>query len=185
MKNITAKKKLNVVDVFIIIILALALVGVGARFLLIKNTPSEVTLPDVQEKEYLVSYVSRELRGSVVNYLKEGTEFRFYTSNKPFGTTYGTPTTDDPVRQYKTTDGLSVSVKNLAELSTDGKDISHLKRYDIEGKFLVKGKLTKDENGILVITGSEGTSIALNKALSIRSDDMVISITVTSITPIE
>ena len=185
MKNTTVKKKLNVVDILILIVLALAIVGVGARFLLIKNTPDVLTLPDVEEKEYLVSYITRDLRGSIVNYLKDGTEFRFYTTNKPFGTTYGTPTTDDAVKRYFTDDGEYVMVKNLAELSDDGKDISHMKRYDIEGKFLVKGKLTSDENGVLIIEGSETSSVALNKPISLRSDEMVISINITDITPIE
>lgn len=185
MEKTATKKKLNIVDILIIVVLLLAIVGIGLRFLLIKNTPDPLTLPDIEEKEYLVSYIVRDFRGSVVNYLEDGTELRFAATNNPFGTTYGTPITDDAERRYYTAEGEYVVVKNLAEVSEDGKDISHMKRFDIEGKIKVKGKLTNENDGILVINGSETVNVALNKPVSLRSDDLVITVTVTEVAPIE
>ena len=185
MEKTAAKKKLNIVDIIIIVVLLLAIIGIGLRFLLIKNTPDPLTLPDIEEKEYLVSYIARDFRGSIANYLQDGTEFRFSATNNPFGTAYGNPTTDDAERRYFTSEGEYVVVKNLAEVSEDGKDISNMKRFDIEGKIVVKGKLTNEQDGILVINGSETVNIALNKPVAIRSDDIVLTIYVTKISPIE
>ena len=182
-KNI-AKKKLNIVDFIIIAILILAAVGIGLRMLLIKNTPDPMTLPDIEEKEYTVSYIIRDQRESVAEYLEEGNEFRFAITNKPFGTTVGKVNLEDADKHYYTSDGKYVTVKNTADRSEDGKDISHLKRFDISGQFKVKGKLTAD-SGILVINGAESESIALNKPVYIRSYDMIVTVYITSIDVVE
>lgn len=189
MEKNTTKKKFNIVDVLIIVILLLAAVGIGLRMLLIKNTPDPMTLPDIEEKEYTVSYIVRDQRESVAEYLsspegEDGKVFRFALTNKVFGTTLGKVSLEDADRHYFNSDGKYVTVKNTADRSEDGKDISHLKRFDITGQFSVKGKLTADTN-VLVINGAENESIALNKPVYLRSDEMVITIYITSIDPVE
>ncbi len=176
-----AKKKLNIVDVLIIVVLLLAIAGIAARMLLIENTPDPMTLPDIEEQEYTVSYIVRNQRESVVDYLADGNTFRFALTNKVFGTTVGTPGTADAEARYYDANGNYVTVTNNPQSSSD--DLSHLKRYDITGTFSVKGKLDAD-TGILVITGAENESVALNKGVYIRSDEMVITVYVTSIDPV-
>jgi hypothetical protein len=143
-----------------------------------------MTLPDIEEKEYTVSYLIRDQRESVAEYLADGKVFRFAMTNKVFGTTFGKVSLDDADRHYFDANGNYVTVKNTADRSEDGKDISHLKRFDLSGQFTIKGKLTED-TGVLVISGAENESIALNKPVYIRSDEMVITIYVTSIVPVE
>ncbi len=177
-----AKKKLNIVDVLIIVVLLLAIAGIAARMLLIENTPDPMTLPDIEEQEYTVSYIVRNQRESVVDYLADGSTFRFALTNKVFGTTVGTPGTADAEARYFDANGNYKTVTNNPP-SDSSYDLSHLKRYDITGTFSVKGKLDA-ETGILVITGAENESVALNKGVYIRSDEMVITVYVTSIDPV-
>jgi len=184
MENNTAKKRFNIVDILIVAVLLLAIIGIALRFLLIENTPDPMTLPDIVEKEYIVSYIVRDQRESVAEYLKDGTEFRFAITNKTFGTARGEVSLDDAEKHYTNAKGEYVTVKNTAEKSADGKDISHLKRFDISGQFTVKGKLT-DDTGVLVITGAQNETIALNKPAYIRSDEILINVYVTSIDPVE
>ena len=184
METNSAKKKFNIVDALIIAVLLLAAAGIVLRMLLIKNTPDPLSLPDVDEKEYTVSYITRDRREVVAEYMAEGKEFRFANTNKVFGTTIGDVNLDDADRPYFTANGEYVTVKNTAERSADGKDISHLKRFDITGQFTVKGKLDPD-SGTLVISGAESETIALNTPVYIRSDEMLITIYITSIDPIE
>lgn len=184
MEKTTAKKKFNIVDFVIIALLLLAIGGIALRMLLIKNTPDPMTLPDIEAKKYTVSYIVRDQRESVADYFKDGTEFRFGLTNKPFGIATGNVSLDDADRHYFDSDGNYVTVKNTADKSEDGKDISHLKRFDITGQFTVEGKLTAD-TGVLVINGAESETVALNKGAFIRSDEMMISIYVTSIVPVE
>jgi len=184
METSNAKKKFNIVDILIVVILLLAVAGIGLRALLIKSTPDPMTLPDIEEHEYTVSYIIRDQRESVADYLSDGNLFRFAMTNKVFGTTFGKVNLDDADRHYFDSDGKYVTVKNTADRSEDGKDISHLKRFDLTGQFKVKGKLAAD-SGVLVITGAENENIALNKPVYIRSDEMIITIYVTSIVPVE
>ena len=184
MENSSAKKKFNIVDILIVVILLLAVGGIVLRMLLIKNTPDPMTLPDIDEKQYTVSYIVRDQRETVAEYLAAGTKFRFAMTNKDFGSTFGNVNLEDADRHYYTSNGQYVTVKNTAERSADGKDISHLKRFDITGQFIVSGKRTAD-TGALVINGAESETIALNSPVYIRSDEMVITIYVTSIDPIE
>ena len=188
MEKSAAKKKLNIVDFIIIAILLMAIVGVAMRMLLIKNTPDPLSLPDIEEQEFIVSYIIRDQRESIATYLDEdekgGKVFRFANSNKPFGTTIGKVDKDDADRHYFADDGSYVTVKNTAEISEDGKDISHLKRYDMTGSFKVKGKLTEDKS-ILVITGAEEDNVVVNRPVYIRSNEMLLTVYVTSIVPVE
>lgn len=184
MENNTAKKKFNVVDILIVAVLILAAVGIALRMLLIKNTPDPMTLPDVALQEYTVSYIIREQREGVADYLADGQVFRFALTNKVFGTTFGNPSLDDADKHYFDKNGNYITVQNTADRSEDGKDISHLKRYDITGQFTVQGKLTAD-TGVLVINGAETETIALNKPVYIRSDELIITIYVTSIDPVQ
>lgn len=184
METNSAKKKFNIVDALIIAVLLITAAGIVLRMLLIKNTPDPLTLPDVDEKEYTVSYITRDQRETVAEYLAEGKEFRFANTNRLFGTTFGDVNLDDADRPYFTANGEYVTVKNTAERSEDGKDISHLKRFDITGQFTVKGKLTPD-TGTLLISDAESETIALNKPVFLRSDELIITVYITSIDPIE
>ena len=55
-------------------------------------------------------------------------------------------------------------------------------RYDIQGTVLVEGKLNDD--GILVINDSASYNVALNKDVMLRSDNLLIKVYVTKITPV-
>ncbi len=184
MKSEKGTKRINIIDIVIIVVMILGLAGVGLRFFVIKSTPDAGTLPDVESKKYLVSYVARDHRSSVVNYLADDKEFRFYESNVVFGKCHGIPERADAEHKYTTSDGQHVTVKNLAEVSEDGKDISYLKRWDISGKMVVEGKLSQDD-GYLIINEAEKTTVALNTPVFLRSDDMIFTITITEIIPFE
>lgn len=178
-----AKKKLNIVDILIIVLLLIAVAGIAARMLLIENTPDPMTLPDIEEQEYTVSYIVRNQRESVADYLTDGNYFRFSVSNKPFGTVLGDPITTNAEVYYTDVDGNHVKTINNPDKGEDGYDLSHLKRFDITGQFTVKGKLTAD-SGVLVITGAETETVALNKSVTLRSDLMTITLYITSIEPV-
>ena len=175
MDNNKTKRKPNVVDILIIIMLLICIVGIALRFVLIKNTPNPNTLPDIEPEKYYVSYIVRDLRYSVTEYLREGTEFRFSDTNNPFGTTYGSLDVKNAQKRYYTTSGEYVSVYNMAE-------DERVARYDIQGTFLVEGKLNED--GILLVNDSASYNVALNKDISLRSDNMLIKVYITKITPV-
>lgn len=180
-----AKKKLNTVDVLIIAVLLLAIAGIAARMLLIENTPDPMTLPDIEEQEYIVSYIVRNQRESVADYLAEGNTFRFALTNKVFGTTVGMPNTQNAEAYYFNSNGEYKTVHNNPDETAKviGYDLSHLRRFDITGQFTVKGKLATD-TGVLVINGAETETVALNKGIYIRSDEMIITVYITSIEPV-
>ena len=175
MENNNTKKKINIVDILIIVLLVICIVGLALRFVLIKNTPDPNTLPDVETEKYYVSFITRDLRYSITDYLKDGTELRFSDTNKPFGTVYGSLDVKNAQKRYFTSSGEYVSVYNMAE-------DERVARYDIQGTVLVEGKLNDD--GILVINDSASYNVALNKDVMLRSDNLLIKVYVTKITPV-
>ena len=176
MENKTAKKKLNVVDVAIILLLVLCVVGVALRFVVIGSTPDEDTSPDIESSKYYLSYISREHRYNVPEYIKEGTEFRFYETNDDFGVATGSVDVTNAEKWYYTDNGEYVMVLN------DGTD-ERTARCDIRGTILVEGKY--NEYGIFVIDGAEKQNIALGKSFLLRADDIIISVAITDIVPAE
>lgn len=185
MNNTNQKKKLNKVDIVILILLFLCIVGVALRVVVTLNEPEEYTNPDEQAKEYYVSYITRDHYATTKDYLKEGVQFRFYETNNPFGTPYGAPIPTNATKWYYNEAGEYVDINNDAEnkLSDDPFAQSIAARYDLEGKMIVKGKYSKEN--VFIIEGSEKENITLNKPILIRSDEMIISITITEITPVE
>lgn len=178
MENGTAKKKFNIVDLLIVLLVICCLAGIAMRFLFVKNAPDPITLPDVVSQQYEVSYIVRNLKYSAINYLNEGEEFRFYDSNKKFGTTYGTPTQENAQKRYHDLDGNYVTTFNNA----NDKEEKNAKRFDIFGSFLCEGKLT--DSNVLVIDGAPSSGIMLNNPVVLRSDKMAITIYITEIKPI-
>ncbi len=177
MENTRSKKRFNTVDVIIVVLLALCLAGVALRFILIRNTPDDVTSPDIEYKKYYVTYMIREERWSMVDYLeKDGVMFRFYDSNNDFGVTTGSVNATNALKRYYNEKGEYVSVYNMAEEES-------VARCDISGSFLVEGKYTED--GVFIIKDSEYSPISLNKAVQLRSDEMIVGFTVTDIKPVE
>ena len=105
MENNNTKKKINIVDILIIVLLVICIVGLALRFVLIKNTPDPNTLPDVETEKYYVSFITRDLRYSITDYLKDGTELRFSDTNKPFGTVYGSLDVKNAQKRYFNSSG--------------------------------------------------------------------------------
>ncbi len=176
MENNTAKKKFNAVDVVIVLLLILCLVAVALRFVVVQNTPDPDTDPDIPTQKYYLNYLTRDHRYSVSQYLEEGTEFRFYDTNNPFGTTTGNVEVFDATKWYYNSRGEYISTTNYATDEIAG-------RCDIKGTLLVEGKYS--EEGVFVIEESEKVNIALNKPFLLRSHRMIISVVITDIIPAE
>ena len=176
MENNKTKKKLNIVDVLIIVLLILCAVGIGLRFLLVKNTPDPNTLPDIKTEKYKVSFMIRDFRESTAKYMTDGTEFRFFETNKKFGAISGTPKKENAVKCYFDENGKYIQVNNFAS-----GEYERAARFDFQGEFLVEGKL--NEEGILVIDDSPNFNVAQNKDVMLRNDEMIMRIYVTGITP--
>ena len=154
MENNTAKKKFNAVDIVIAVLLVVCILAVGLRFFVIKATPDPITDPDIPTQKYYLSYLTRDHRYSVAKYLAEGTDFRFYDTNNPFGETIGNVESFDAEKWYYNSKGEYVSTYNHAQDEIAG-------RCDIKGQFLVEGKYT--DEGVFVIKDSEKVNIVLNK----------------------
>lgn len=176
MENNKTKKKLGPVDIVIILLLILCLVGVALRFVVVQTTPDPDTDPDIECGKYYISYITRDHRYSVADYLKEGTEFRFFETNNDFGVTTGTVDVRNAEKWYYNDKGEYVMVLNNAEDES-------VARCDIRGTILVEGKYS--EEGVFVIKDSEKVNVALNKPFLLRSHEMIISVYVTDIVPAE
>ena len=174
-KNTAKKKRLGVLDYFIIIVLILCVAGIALRMIFKLNKPEDQTFAHVESETYYVQYIARSQRNIVDDYLGEGTEFRFYGTNEPFGTSFGVPDSEPAEKRYTDSKGEQYLVRNTS-------DDDRTDREDLRGKFVVKGKLSED--GVLLVDGSNNI-IALNREYSVRSDVMSFSFTVIGITPAE
>lgn len=181
MENKT-KKKLNKVDIVILLLLVLCLVGVALRFVVIKTTPDPDTNPDVPAEEYILSFITRDHRYNTLDFLKADTEFRFYETNNVFGK-IASANKSPAQKWYYNSEGEYIMVYNDAENEEKLADPfaqSIAARYDIDGTILVKGKYNAD--GVFIIEGSEKINVVLNKPFLLRSDEMIISVHITDIT---
>lgn len=185
MENNTAKKKLNKVDIVILLLLLLCLVAVVLRFVVIKTTPDPDTNPDVPTEKYRLTFITRDHRYNTTDFLQKGTEFRFFDTNNPFGVIEGA--TKFPAEKWYFNDkGEQVMVTNDAyneEKLADPFAQQIAARYDIEGSIIVEGKYS--EENVFIIDESEKVNIALNKPFLLRSDEMIISVHITSINPVD
>ncbi len=174
-ENKSSKKRIGVIDVAIIILLILSIVGVAMRFLLVKNSPKNDEFYDLPSEKYLVSFLVREKRFEYAEHMKKGAEFRFGGTNNPFGELAEDVTYNNAEKWYSD-GGKSYMVKN------EGAD-DHQLRYDIYGSFIVEGKM--NDSGLLSINDSNSADgvVALYSSIGLRSDDMVINVTVTGISP--
>ncbi|MBR3423582.1 MAG: hypothetical protein IKG80_03730 [Clostridia bacterium] len=171
-KNPSVKKRFGVLDFFIILVLVLCVLGIGMRFVFKLNQPQDESFVAVDTEEYYVSYISRNVRNTVPEYLTEDTLFRFASSNDEFGYPFRTPTVQPAEKRYVGSDGTQYKVPNLPN---DDRTV----RNDIFGIFKVKGKLNAD--GLLMVDGSTNI-ISLNKEYTLRSDILVLKFTVVGIT---
>lgn len=174
MENKTAekKKRFGVLDFFIILVLVLCIVGIGLRFIFKLNQPQDETFITVETEEYYVSYIARNVRNTVTDYLTEDTEFRFASTNDVFGYPVANPGVEPAEKRYTGTDGTQYVVSNIS-------DDDRMARNDIRGKFKVKGKLNAD--GVLQVDGSSSI-IGLNKEYTVRSDFLLFKFVAVDIT---
>ena len=172
MDNRKKKRRFGVLDFFIILVLLLCILGIAMRFVFKLNTPEDESFVAVETEEYYVSYISRNQRNMVPDYLTEDAEFRFLATNATFGYPFGKATVQPAEKRYTGSDGVQYVVPNTS--NDDRTD-----RNDLFGTFIVKGKLNGD--GVLKIDGSNNV-IALNKEYSVRSDLLVFKFVVTGIT---
>ena len=172
-KTNAKKRRLGVLDYFIIIVLILCVAGIALRFIFKLNKPEDKTFAHVESETYYVQYISRSQRNVVDDFLKEGTEFRFFGTNEPFGTSFAVPDSEPAEKRYVNSKGEQILVRNTSDDDRTDKE-------DLRGKFVVKGKLSED--GVLLVDGSNNI-ISLNKEYTVRSDFLVFSFTVTGITP--
>ncbi len=171
-ENRSTKKRFGVLDFFIILVLILCIVGIGLRFVFKLNKPQDESFVAVETEEYYVSYITRNVRNTIPDYITEDTQFRFAATNAEFGYPFRTPTVQPAEKRYTGSDGTQYKVPNLPyDDRTD--------RNDIFGIFKVKGKLNAD--GVLQVDGSNSI-VTLNKEYTVRSDLMVFKFVVVGIT---
>ncbi len=179
--NKTQKRRLGVLDYFLIVVLILCIAGVGLRFIF-KLGQKEDTFTGVHSQKFIVDYIARDQRTTVTDYLKKGTDFRFFASNDPFGVSEEVNHIRPAEKRYETIDGEPIPTFNTADRYEAGK-YSSLYRVDIYGSFEVTGKMNED--GVLLVDGTTDQFISKNEGYTLRSDHMVFNCTVVGITPVE
>ena len=171
-KNTVANKRFGVLDIFIILVVILCAVGIGLRLFFAINRSKDDSFAESVPEEFYISYISRNVRNTVSDYLTEDTLFRFDSTNDDFGYPFRAPTVQPAEKRYTGSDGAQYIVPNLP--NDDRTD-----RNDIFGMFKVKGRI--NDEGLLQVDGSNEI-ICLNKEYVVRSDFLVFRFIVVGIT---
>lgn len=167
MDNNSNKKRIGILDVFIIIIALLVIVSIVVRFISTRNSDqSEKSVLD----DYIVTFKIMNIKdSSAKNYFESGTNFYLDSDKSYFGTLREGITVNDSVRYVYLHDGRVVKSQNNAT--------GDLYRVDVEGSFSVKGLY--DENGKFLVNGNN--YISDNMEVKIFSKYLSVVILVTDI----
>ena len=174
-ENTVKKVRFSIIDVFIVAILLVCVIGIGLRFAFSRNNNENEVFAHVESEKYYVSYIARNQRNAVPDYMSEGTEFRFGDTNEVFGESHGKIQVDPAMKRYNNSKGEQVIVYNTSE--DDRSD-----RVDLHGSIIVTGKMSED--GALMVDDSNGKTIALNQAFNLRSDLLTVTLVVTDISKV-
>ena len=164
------KARLNAIDWFLLIAVVLCAVLGVLRFVLNRNGDNisgAVTMED-----YIVSFKISNIRNSSLRYLKDGTQYYLAANEKPFGTVEGNVSVTPALYRIENAHGEYVQA-----FAPENGDAT---RVDVVGAFRVKGYMS--ENGFL----ADGTtSVAVNRAVTLRSPFLYVTVNVTGITKAE
>lgn len=159
-------KKLNAVDIFIIVAIVCCLAG-GALRVIVGSDGGSIAAPVTME-DYIVSFKISNIRNSSTEYL--GTDEEFYI---------------DSTKQYfgKITDSVSVTPAMFYVEDTEGNYVrtyapenGDATRVDVSGTLLVSGYMS--DNGFLL---GGTTAVAIGKTFALRSGYIYVTITVTDL----
>ena len=169
MNNGTEKKKtgLGVLDAVIIIALCACIAAAVFAFMYKENTVEELA-GEEEFEEYVVSFESYAIRRSTAQMLAEGDTFIF-GNDEEFGSLTGALTIV-PATVY-THDESGACIKTYAPENGDET------KMDVTGTLPVTG--TKNDRGVFVLNGT--TELAPNKTLTVHTDTVALSISVTDI----
>ncbi|MBE6542309.1 MAG: hypothetical protein E7672_07675 [Ruminococcaceae bacterium] len=168
MKKTNSKKRLGVLDIFIIIIVLVCVASVVIRYVGIDN--SQVS-SEVQLDNYILSFNIKNIKDSSANnYMEKGTKFFIQSSGEYLGTLREGVTISDAVRYYELQNGQSIAVPNTAT--------GDLYRVDVEASLDVQGVLRED--GTFLLGGNQ--YVAVNKEITVYSKYLTVTIMVTDIT---
>ena len=162
------RKRLGVIDYFIIVALVACVVGAALRYFAVGdsifNSKNEIG-------EYTLTFKVTDIRNSSAqNYFKAGTVFYLEDSDLMLGTLGENIIVNDAEKVYYLLDGTAVSVKN--NLTGDQY------RVDVEGEFKVKG--TMSEDGSFMLDGNR--YLASGSSVNVYSKYISVTLTVTGIT---
>ena len=164
-----SKRKLNALDIFIILIVILIAAGVFLRIYVVKNG----ALPGQTAKleKYAVSFLMKNIRGSSADCFIEGEELYLDTT----GALFGTLTDNIAITPAETFIENAYGEYILTYSVEDGDD----GRIDVRTVALVDGYMS-DEGFLLGGT----TYIAPNKQMILKSKNIVVNVTITDITKV-
>ncbi len=158
---------LNALDYFIIAAIILCLAGAAIRTF-IGSEGNSLTSQIVME-DYVISYRISNIRNSSTEYLYDGAEFYQHATQQYFGRLTGDVSVTPAQILMEDVHG------NL--IQTYAPENGDATRVDVTGTMLVSGYM--GENGFLL---DGATPLAVNKAVTLRSRELYVTVTVTSIT---
>lgn len=161
------KKRLGVLDVFIIIALLACIVSVVLRYVSVQNSSVN---QGTQLENYTVSFKVYDVReSSAVKFMQTGSNFYLKDNNALIGALDEGKTVAPAKKYYEMANGETVLVSN----SSTG----DLYRVDVEGSFSCSGKMSAD--GSFLLNGNK--YISVNQELKVYSKYLAVTIKVTGI----
>lgn len=167
MNNNKQKKHLGALDIFIILILVVAIISVGLRFYSTKIAP---TGNNVQLENYILSFKVMNIKdSSAQNYFEKDTKFFIDETNVYLGTLREGLSIKDAETYYQMHDGTVVVANNNGT--------GDMYRVDVEGSMNVIG--TMDDRGCFYLNGN--LYLAPNKEITVYSKYLTVAMKITGI----
>ena len=165
-KDNTQRFKLNIVDVFIIALIAFCILMVLLRAFVFVKYDAQRDL-----KEYIISFKAEDVRGTSLKYFSEGDVARIKSKNKVIGRLEGEITHALSADEY-TENG------EMLDFDIEEDAPNKITRHDVRGKMVAKGEMTG--RGLML---DSGVCIAPNNELVIITEHIEIGIRIMSVEP--
>jgi hypothetical protein len=166
-------RRVNAVDVCIIIIAALAIAGAGLRLYTVKYGSLPGGAPKLEN--YAVSFLVSDIRETSADCFKPGTMFYVEQSSDVFGSLMDNVAVTPAELYIENERG-----EYILSYAVDDEDTGDDGRVDVRGTVLASGIMT--DTGFLL---DGNTYIAPNKTISIQSTEIVVNVLVTDISKID
>lgn len=163
-KDNTQRFKLNIVDVFIIALIAFCILTVFLRSFVLAKYEAQRDL-----REYIISFKAEDVRSTSLKYFVEGDVARIKSKNKVIGRLEGGITHALSANEY--TENGEMLYSDMEGLSSNT-----VTRHDVRGKIVAIGEMTS--RGLML---DSGVCIAPNNELVIITEHIEIGIRIMSV----